>query len=37
VSVVLRGTGAGRLAAAAEDLRALIRALGGEPVEDANT
>ena len=35
VSVVLRGAGAGRLDAAADDLRALIRSLGAEPVEDA--
>jgi len=34
VSVVLRGAEPGRLDAAADDLRALIRSLGAEPVED---
>jgi molybdopterin-biosynthesis enzyme MoeA-like protein len=37
VSVVLRGAEAGRLDAAADDLRALIRSLGAEPVEDRKT
>ncbi|MEE8140956.1 MAG: competence/damage-inducible protein A, partial [Alphaproteobacteria bacterium] len=37
VSVVLRGTEGGRLDAAADDLRALIRSLGAEPVEDRKT
>ncbi len=34
-SLVLRGTDAARLAAAAEEVRALIRALGGEPIDEA--
>jgi molybdenum cofactor synthesis domain-containing protein len=33
-AIVLRGTDAARLAAAAEELKALMRALGGEPTED---
>ncbi len=37
VSVVLRGADAGSLDAAADDLRALIRSLGAEPVEDRKT
>ena len=32
-SLVIRGTDAGALAAAAEGLRALIRDLGAEPIE----
>ena len=32
-SFVLRGTGRGRLEAAATELRALIRELGAEPIE----
>ncbi len=37
VSVVLRGAEGGRLDAAAEDLRTLIRSLGAEPVEDGKS
>jgi molybdenum cofactor synthesis domain-containing protein len=37
VSLVLRGTDDGRLAAAAEEVRALIRELGGDPQEDTPT
>ncbi|MGQ0664544.1 MAG: competence/damage-inducible protein A [Pseudomonadota bacterium] len=33
-AIVLRGTEAGRLGAAAEDLRGLMLSLGGQPVED---
>ena len=33
-AIVLRGTDAARLAAAAEELKALMRELGGEPTED---
>jgi hypothetical protein len=33
VTLVLRGTDRGRLAAAVEELHALIRSLGGDPQE----
>ncbi|MBX6321948.1 MAG: competence/damage-inducible protein A [Rhodospirillaceae bacterium] len=36
-SLVLRGTDPARLAAAAEEVRALIRALGGDPMDEAPT